>query len=76
MPNIPHPKHHPRSKKEKDLILTREATDMLCYQSMDGALAFMRQQGLVPIVRGRCFLWRRDEVVALLDAKAKKEVLP
>ncbi len=56
-----------------DLLLTREVAALLRFNSVDGTLAHLRQHGLTPIVRGRAFLWRRNDVAALIDQKAVKQ---
>ena len=58
---------HPR-QDAREHVLTREARDLLHFSSSEGALAFLRARGLSPIVRGRSYLWRRAEVLALLTS--------
>lgn len=57
-----------QSPDDGDHILTREARDLLHFASTEGAIAFLRARGLSPIVRGRSYLWRRAEVLALLTS--------
>ena len=52
-----------------EYLLSREVASLARFTSVDGGLAFLRKAGLEPIVRGRAFLWRRDEVDALLAGR-------
>ena len=60
-----HPKPQPTTTDD-GLLLSREAMTLLRYTTVDGAIAYLRQQGFVPIRRGRAFLWKRTDVVALM----------
>jgi hypothetical protein len=53
---------------DEQLVLSREAMHLLRFNSVDGAITFLRARGLSPIVRGRSYLWRRAEVLALLTS--------
>ena len=64
MPKSPTP--NPKASST-DLLLTREVAALLRFSSVDGTLAHLRQHGLTPIVRGRAFLWRRTDVLALVS---------
>lgn len=50
-----------------DLLLTREVSFMLRFSSPDATIAFLREHGCQPVSRGRAFLWRRADILALLN---------
>ncbi len=66
---MPKRSHHPLTNPtdDPDLVLTRDAAQLLHYLSVDATIVYLRKQGLIPVVRGRAFLWHRAEVLALLD---------
>ncbi len=56
----------PATDEDAEFMSTRETRMPLCYETNEGAISHLRKSGLKPIRRGRCLLWRRSEVFALI----------
>lgn len=64
----PDPNHPVQAEtaSEHDLMLTREVSNLYRFASSESTIAFLREQGVVPVYRGRTFLWRRKDIQVLL----------
>ena len=65
-------------QSDPELLTTREVLTLLRYRSLEAAARHLRRSGLQPIIRGSALLWRRADVLALIErsveADNKKEV--